>query len=236
MKKEYSKLAKFYDFLHHKKDYKQEVEFFTKIINKNKQVKGKKLLDLACGTGEHIKYFKKYFECEGLDINEEMINIAKEKNPESTFYVTNMTTFNFNKKYDVITLLFNSIGYLNKNELKQLFKQANNHLNKGGIFLIETIFLKDKLKSIKNHERDYSDNKFNIRRILNLSVLEDFAILSAKYFLNSKLIDEDKQKIILLKENELKSLFKLNNFSIKKLTYEPTGSTIFIGIKNNHII
>ena len=231
MKKEYSKLVKYYDLLHNEKDYRKEAEYFTKLILTYKTTKENKLLDLACGTGEHIKYLKQHFNCEGLDISEEMIFIAQQKNTDLKFYIGDMATFNLNKKFDVITLLFNSIGYLNKKKIELLFKQVSKHLNTGGIFLIETIFLKEKLKPIKNHIRSYSNNKINIRRILNLSIDNNYAILHAKYLMNLKIIDEDKGKIVLLSESEYKKLFSTNRFKIKKRIYKSTRSSIFIGIK-----
>ena len=231
MKKEYSKLVKYYDLLHDEKDYRKEAEYFTKLILTYKTTKENKLLDLACGTGEHIKYLKQHFNCEGLDISEEMIFIAQQKNTDLKFYIGDMATFNLNKKFDVITLLFNSIGYLNKKKIELLFKQVSKHLNTGGIFLIETIFLKEKLKPIKNHIRSYSNNKINIRRILNLSIDDNYAILHAKYLMNLKIIDEDKGKIVLLSESEYKKLFSTNGFKIKKRIYKSTRSSIFIGIK-----
>lgn len=79
MKKEYDKLSKYYDMLHNQKDYKSECEYFSKIINKNKKTKWNKLLDLACGTWEHIKLLKKDFDCEWLDSSKDMIDIARKK-------------------------------------------------------------------------------------------------------------------------------------------------------------
>lgn len=50
----YKKYAKFYDKVYSKKKYDAEVEFINSIV-KNFKVKGKNLLDMACGTGTHAK-------------------------------------------------------------------------------------------------------------------------------------------------------------------------------------
>ena len=51
-------LAKYYDLIYSWKDYKKEVENINKLILKYKQSRGKRLLEVACGTGHHLQYFK----------------------------------------------------------------------------------------------------------------------------------------------------------------------------------
>lgn len=54
----YNDFAKYYDLQYSKKKYPQEVQFFEKIIKKN-QVKGKAILDIACGSGNHAQISQK---------------------------------------------------------------------------------------------------------------------------------------------------------------------------------
>ena len=51
--------------------------------------KGKKLLEVGCGTGHWSRFFSEYgFEVTGVDISERMIDIAKSKNiPSASFRV-----------------------------------------------------------------------------------------------------------------------------------------------------
>lgn len=232
MKKEYHKLAKYYDLLHNEKNYGDESNYFSKIIFKNKESKGNKLLDLACGTGEHIKYFKKYFDCEGLDSSKELIKIAKIKNPKINFYCEDMTSFKLNKKYDVITILFNSIGYLNKKQLESTLKNSYQHLNKGGVILIETIFLKNKLTDVIKHTRKYEDENLIILREINLKIKGNEAIVKAKYKINSDdFIEEDEQRAVLFRKEELKDIFLTKGFNVKYYEYKSTGTFLFLGIK-----
>jgi len=144
-----------------------------------------------------------------------------------------MESFNLNKKYDVITILFNSIGYLNKKQLIKTFKNVYQHLNRGGVFLIETIFLKNKLSDLKNHIRKYKDKNLTILRNLNIKIKGKKANLHARYKINSDdFIEEDKQEIILLEEKELKNIFLNEGFDIKLYKYDQGGTILFLGIKN----
>ncbi len=231
MKKEYDKLSKYYDILHNEKDYQSECDYFSKIILKNKKSQGNNLLDLACGTGEHIKFFKRNFVCEWLDSSKKMIEIAKNKNPEINFYVDDMTSFNLDKKYDIITILFNSIWYLDKEQLKKTVKNAYIHLNEWGIFLIETVFLKGKFNMTEN-KRAYKDKNLDIFREVWIEHRKDSVTLKSKYKINSeKFIEEDEQEIVLLEEDELKDFFMSENFELNVYYYEHNKSTLFLGIK-----
>ena len=75
----YREIASYYDLIYSWKDYKKEAKKIKKLILKYKKSDGNELLDIACGTGKHLEYLKNTFSCMGVDINEEMINIAKKK-------------------------------------------------------------------------------------------------------------------------------------------------------------
>ena len=71
---DYSKLAKYYDEIYSNKDYDRESEFVKQVLNK---YNCKRILDVGCGTGNHLVRLVEYgFKCVGLDIHEEMLNIA----------------------------------------------------------------------------------------------------------------------------------------------------------------
>lgn len=132
------KSAAFYDLLNKRKDYDAEVKILEKVIEKHKQSPGKRLLDLACGTGEHIKYLASTMTCEGLDLDPSFVEIAREKLPELVFHEGDMTSFKLPGKYDVITVLFSSIGYVKTRDvLLATIKNIFEHLEPGGLLIIE---------------------------------------------------------------------------------------------------
>lgn len=56
-------------------NYKNLADEFIKLIN------GKRILDIGCGTGCALKYFKeKNLSPIGIDISEKMINLCHKKN------------------------------------------------------------------------------------------------------------------------------------------------------------
>jgi SAM-dependent methyltransferase len=103
------------------------------------------LLDVGCGTGGHLAYLSKNFDCTGVDINRRMIEKAKRKVPEARFRVADMINLRLKDDFDVITCLFSAIGYAqNINGLVKTFQGFHEHLNEKGMVIVEPwVFKKD---------------------------------------------------------------------------------------------
>ncbi|WP_300427628.1 methyltransferase domain-containing protein [Methanobacterium sp.] len=52
------------------------------MVEIHQETPGNDLLDVACGTGNHAQHLTNSFNVVGLDINQEMLDIAQEKVPE----------------------------------------------------------------------------------------------------------------------------------------------------------
>lgn len=75
----YRKYALYYDLIYQWMDYPGESEFILMVVKRYKKSEGMDLLDVACGTGGHTQYLQNYFNILGLDINPEMLEIARKK-------------------------------------------------------------------------------------------------------------------------------------------------------------
>ncbi len=130
---EYKEFAKYYDKFYQNKNYAEEVKFLLNFINKNDHV-----LDVGCGTGIHASLLQeKEINVEGLDINLEMLNIAKTR-LKSNLYLQDILNLNINKKYDVIISMFAVINHLKgTKELEKCLKNLKNILNDQGKIIID---------------------------------------------------------------------------------------------------
>jgi len=138
--------AEYYDkFYLERKNYEKEANIVEKIIEELESKKTVTLLDVGCGTGEHLKNLSSVFCCKGLDINNRMIEIAKSKVPEAKFKIANMIDFRLKDRFDVIICLFSSIGYVqNLPNLKKTLENFYRHLNDSGLVIVEPwVFKKD---------------------------------------------------------------------------------------------
>ncbi len=139
----FSKSAKLYDtiYLSRGKNYAAEAHSVHELVQKQLKSGGNTLLDVACGTGIHTGYLREHYQVEGLDLDERMLEVAREKLPEVTFHQGDMLDFDLHKQFDVITCLFSSIGYVKTvANLDQAIANMAKHLKPGGVLVIEPWF------------------------------------------------------------------------------------------------
>jgi ubiquinone/menaquinone biosynthesis C-methylase UbiE len=139
----FSKSAQYYDEIYASidKDYAAEAEKAHQFIKKHKQTKGKSLLDVACGTGFHASLLSKHYQVEGLDLDPQMLKVAKKKHPGIRFHQGDMTDFDLKRQFDVVACLFSSIGYVRtKPRLQKAIRNMGKHLLPGGVLLVEPWF------------------------------------------------------------------------------------------------
>jgi SAM-dependent methyltransferase len=134
----YEQLADYYDEIYHFKNYQKESEKIESLIQQHKRSSGTNLLDVACGTGNHIGYLKQRYTVEGLDFSPEMLRIARKKHPDILFHMGDMTSFKLENRFDVITCLFSAIGHVKtKARLIRAVRNMANHLQRGGLMILE---------------------------------------------------------------------------------------------------
>src|SRR5438093_13145651 len=102
----YRQLANYYDEIYYFKKYQKETDKIETIIQRHKKSSGNKLLDVACGTGNHIQYRKQHYSVEGLDSSTEMLPIAHKKHPAIVFHRGDMTSFKLKNHINFIMCLF----------------------------------------------------------------------------------------------------------------------------------
>jgi len=135
------KIEELYDLAYSWKRYDTEATYLIDICTLYGLNSGASMLDVACGTGEHIKFLETHFICNGLDINSEMLAVAKRKLPKIDFHLGDMRNFNLIRRFDLITCLFSSIGYINgEQELMDTLKTFSTHLADDGLIIIEPHF------------------------------------------------------------------------------------------------
>lgn len=162
----YSKEARYYDKLYAFKDYRAEVHKLLAIIQEHLLSGGKWLLDVACGTGNHLEFLKEHFVVEGLDISHELLEVARQKHPEVTFHPGDMTDFDLGRTFDVITCLFSAIGYVKT--LENAGRAMNcmvRHLNPGGLIIIEPWLTPDQWQPGTVHAKFIDEPDLKIARI-----------------------------------------------------------------------
>jgi predicted TPR repeat methyltransferase len=137
------------------RNYQEEVEFVSNWIRKSQKCSTRasiQWLDIATGTGKHLKHLPKDVIGHGFDIDPAFIQLAKVNNPDlvNQLHVADMTNFNLNKKFDVISCFFSSLPYTATLEnLDKMLACVQQHLTDRGCFVFEAWYSPENFKD--NH-------------------------------------------------------------------------------------
>ena len=135
----FTKTAKHYDAVYSDKDYGAESDQLAVLVRKRVPW-GKTLLDVACGTGRHLEHLTRMsgFECTGVDLDGEMLEIARERVPSTTLHKEDMCNFALGTRFDVVACLFSSIGYTKTVEfMNRAVANMAARVRAGGLLIVE---------------------------------------------------------------------------------------------------
>ena len=136
----FTKSARYYDALYGFKDYAAAASEIHKVIQRH-NADAKSLLDVGCGTGRHVEELAANYKVEGLDLNDQLLAIARDRCPDVPFHEASMVDFQLEHSFDVVTCLFSSIAYVKTLEnMQAAVRSMRRHLNPGGVLVIEPWF------------------------------------------------------------------------------------------------
>jgi SAM-dependent methyltransferase len=157
----FTKSARFYDAIYAWKDYRGEAETVTSYI-RAAAPGAKTLLDVACGTGAHLQHLRRDFEVEGIDLEPELLAVARKRLPDVPLHEGDMRDFDLGKTFDAVTCLFSSIGYMTGlDDLHRAIAAMARHLNPGGVLVVEGWLTPEVFEP--GHGRDISVNEPDLK-------------------------------------------------------------------------
>lgn len=179
--------AEYYDILYSWKDYGAEAATLRGIIEQYKRAPGAALLDVACGTGKHAQYFAENYTVEGLDLDGELLKVARARLPDVPFYQADMVDFDLGKQYDAITCLFSAIGYAKSEErLNSTLRTMARHLLPGGVLVVEPWLLPGQLIPRHVSARFVDEPELKIARINTMRVEDGISYLDFHYLIGTQ--------------------------------------------------
>jgi len=146
----YNELAEYYFSIESKhRDIRNDISFIRSYLTNSEQ---QSILDLGCGTGEHLEALRKFgFKVSGLDSSAEMLNIAKRRYPSGINFIhKDFGHFDFYNEFDSVICLFGSMDYLlNDKDVDTLFWNSWRAMKPGGFGIFE-VWHSTPVKKIKN--------------------------------------------------------------------------------------
>ena len=136
----YTDLSGYYDLMCTDIDYQAQ----SNSIHRLYQMFGPEAsshLDLACGTGPHVRHFlDQGYHSKGLDINQPMLDIARQRCPQAQFYLQDMADFTLNEPVSLITCFLYSLHYnAGLSKLKQCIISVHSALTAQGVFCFNAV-------------------------------------------------------------------------------------------------
>jgi len=193
------------------------------------------LLDVACGTGRHVDFLKhKFPSVDGLDLEEELVAVARKRNPSQTFHAGDMTDFHLHKKFDVVTCLFSAIGYVRTlDNLQRAIRCMSDHLNPGGVLIVEPWFTAEKYNPGTLHSVFVDKPELKIARMNISQVRDGVSILDMHYLIGTPdgiTSYVEHHELAMFTQSEYVTAFKNAGLSV---SYDPHGLMergLYIGV------
>lgn len=162
----YRRLADVYDAVYAWKDYPAEARRIRQLVRRYARRRARRLLDVGCGTGAHLRYLAREFDVVGLDRSAPMLRIARERLPSIRFVRAPMERFRLRERFDAITCLFSTIGYVrSENDLRRTIARLAEHLEPGGVVILEPWLFPSSYHAGAVHLGSYGSKRFPIARM-----------------------------------------------------------------------
>jgi dTDP-3-amino-3,6-dideoxy-alpha-D-glucopyranose N,N-dimethyltransferase len=134
----YGELAPLYDLVHDAKPYGEEARTIRTIVQRTARRRCRTLLDVACGSGRHLQAFARWFDVAGIDASPAMLDLARRRLPQVPLRRGRMESFDLGREFDVVTLLFSTIGYArSRADLDRIVANLARHTTPGGVVVVE---------------------------------------------------------------------------------------------------
>jgi SAM-dependent methyltransferase len=153
-----------WEILVSEEEYVPEAEFIKKMAKMYKKNSGNELLDVGCGGGHHDLYLKRDFNVTGIDLNENMLEFARKRNPELEYHWGDMRTFQLNRKFDIIIAMDMIMYNLTYYDLEKTLANFSGHLKPGGVMIFYLEDLKDNFE--QNRTRFKKHHKGDLEAVL----------------------------------------------------------------------
>jgi SAM-dependent methyltransferase len=231
----FSETAQYYDKIYSFKDYEAEIQSLLALLRENTHIEGGLLLDVACGTGCHIEYLKKHFEVEGLDISEDLLKMAHQRNPEVAFHRGDMTGFHLRRQFDVVTCLFSSIGYVKTADgLARAMGCMASHLKPGGVLVIEPWFTPGAWEPGTVHALLVDEDELKIARVNTSFVDGRLSYFDLHYLIGTPEGTEhfvERHELGLFTVEEMTATLEAAELEVTYDPEGPAGRGVYVGVR-----
>lgn len=222
----YSTLAKVYhDMYQHIFDYDQEFQYYDALLKRHNC---HSVLEVGCGSGMLARRFlKNGYDYLGLDLSNEMLDIARSETSSDRFIQCDMRELSFDQQFDAVLITGRSIAYVIENKgIVDTLKGVNKSLKDKGLFVFGVFEANGIFDNFNDFEQNIEHHNKKLRRIstlkMNLQTGWTYDWM-AKYIIeqNNQITEfDDVTTLRAFTRDEVALFLKLSGFQILEIIEE----------------
>ncbi|HSB90684.1 MAG TPA: methyltransferase domain-containing protein [Anaerolineales bacterium] len=229
----YTKSAPWYDIVYSFKDYAGEVDKLRALLEARARRPLRRVLDVACGTGEHLRFLQAFYDVEGLDLNEAMLEVARAKLPGVTLHHADMLDFDLGRRFDAVVCLFSAVGYLRTDEeLTAGVANMARHLGPGGVLAVEPWLTPDAFQSDTLHGLYVDRPEVKLARMTKSYVEGRVSVMDMHHLVNTARGVEyfvERHELTLFRPEEYAQAFQAAGLESDVDSYGLIGRGLYLG-------
>lgn len=133
----FERSAAYYDAIYSFRDYAADAAMIREIIS-SRAPHAATLLDVGCGTGKHLELLRESYACEGIDLDEGLLEIARARLPGMPLGRLDMEAFDLGRNFDAIICMFGVAAYAKtEDRMRRAIASMERHLAPGGVLIVE---------------------------------------------------------------------------------------------------
>lgn len=233
----FRKSQRFYDAVYAWKDYRSEVDRLDRVIRERNPSAGT-LLDVACGTGKHLELLRHRFRVEGLDLDPEMLAIARRRlGPDVPLHSGDLVGFDLGREFDVVTCLFSSIAYARTaDRLGAAIGSMARHVAPDGLLIVEPFFSPDQWEPGHLDSTVVDEPDLKVVRMVLSGPAESPMTMSFNYLVGTpEGIDHftEEHEVGLFTDQEHRDAFRAAGLEAERDAEGLMGRGLFIGVRRS---
>ncbi|ASU79086.1 class I SAM-dependent methyltransferase [Actinopolyspora erythraea] len=218
------------------KDYASEAAQVARLV-RDRRPSASSLLDVACGTGAHLRRFADVFDdVTGLELSAAMIELARPQLDGIPVLQGDMRGFALDREFDAVTCMFSSIGHMRDSaELERALASFAHHLAPGGVVVVEPWWFPEDFLDGYVAGDVVRDGDLTISRVSHSVRAGDTTRMEIHWVVadpvNGPRHQVEHYEITLFERQQYEKAFIAAGCSVEYLADGPSGRGLFIGVR-----
>jgi SAM-dependent methyltransferase len=226
----FDRTARLYDLIYERglgKDYEADAALVASYLPPSTRT----VLDVACGTGLHLQHLRHRYDCTGLDLDADMLAVARQRCPDVPLVEADMVDFDLGRTFDGVLCLFSSIGYVRTEaRLRQTAATFARHLAPGGVVVVELWLTPDQIITGHVGVLHASGDGVEVQRMSQIDVDGTTSTIQMHYLIGTPdgvTHEHEAHELGLFTHDQYRDAFEAAGLSV---SIDPNGSAMGRGL------